>query len=97
MVFQVKKDESSSRTKNRARVTLKTGFFDHIDEFCTALLTLLMMTAELMLSKRSVLVTTVALFFSFVTFILQHEIPILQARQTFNVFEVLGLLYFVMQ
>ena len=37
-------------------------------KFCTTLLTLLMMTAESMLSKRSVLRITVALFFLFELF-----------------------------
>ena len=45
----------SKAVQNRKRVC----------EFCTALLTLLMITAESMLSKRPILRFTVALFFSF--------------------------------
>ena len=49
--------------KNKVSVILKTGRFDSIDSaaviissmFCTALLTLLMITAESMLSKRKAL------------------------------------------
>ena len=46
--------------KNKVTVILKTGRFD---KFCTDLLTLLMMTAESMLSKRPNLGITETLFF----------------------------------
>ena len=64
------------RRKNKAAINLKTGRFDNINlaviisrvckavqNCCTALHTLLMMTAEFMLSKRPVLRFTAALFF----------------------------------
>ena len=68
-------EENSLRRKNITTVRLKTGRFDNKDaaaiissvsslfQFCSALLTLLMMTAESMWSKRPVLSFTVALFF----------------------------------
>ena len=61
--------------ENKVTVIVKTGRFDNIDsaviirsvskafQFCTTLLTLLMMTAGSMLSKRPVLRITEALFF----------------------------------
>ena len=48
--------------KSKATVTLMTRG-KPVSLFCTALLTLLMMTAESMLSIRAVLEITVALFF----------------------------------
>ena len=71
----LEKDYNSSffKRKNKATVIFKTGRFDNTDSeviisrisrwFCTTLHTLLMMTAEFVLSKRPVLRITVALFF----------------------------------
>ena len=66
--------------KNKAAVNLKIGRFDNVEsaviinlfQFCTALLTLLMMTAKSTLSKRPIVKITVALFFLLqLTFILR--------------------------
>ena len=53
-------DEKSLRRKSKGTVNLKTL---RTEQFCTALHTLLMMTAESMLSKPPVLRFTVALLF----------------------------------
>ena len=61
------------RRKSKATVNLKTEPFGNTDpavilQFCTTLLTLLMMTAESMMSKRSVLRFTVVYFSIFIVF-----------------------------
>ena len=63
-------EENSLRRKNKAALILDIGRFDNIDsaviiafQFCAALLTLLMMTVESMLSKRPVSRISATLFF----------------------------------
>ena len=76
-------DENSLKRKNQGTVILRTGRFDIMDsaviissvsktnfQLCTALLTLLTMTAESMLSKCPVFRIAVALCFFMNTFVL---------------------------
>ena len=55
--------KSSLSRKSKVTVNFKTGLKQAAQYICTALLTLLMMTAESTLSKRPVLRFTVALIF----------------------------------